>query len=922
VSCVQGKSQVLPSPSSAKPPPPVGTVIYIDVFFIPKNGDGKRPVLAAVEGNTRMGATLGVDSMDAKHYYERMKDMVTKYNLEGNTKVKTIVVDGESGLKACEYPLMEQGIKLIVVPTQRHVKIAERFIQEIKSYARSVVSGLGYKLPKSWYLLLIQDITLTRNVVVHKFSEKSPRELFTGLKFNVEEDLKYSFGQVGHTRRMRKTYNDLESRTELAVIVGHYLGEKCFKMVLVRSGRIVKRKEFYPIVPTQQDIQAIQATTGEPYFEDSMDGDDEVELDSMPKLVSFENGDAGDSGIVGDEERVKHGIMGDEERVKPTEERVKHGIMGDEERVKPTGEGIVPTPSIQTALPQQEQPSRRSTRQSKKPVRFVESMNTTANDNLSFEQSYIECPKDTVAAVKKELQQMLDLQVFKPCPNSVEKFGKPLPSKMFLKRKSDGRLKCRLVIGGHLQHVIGETYSPTVNTESVIILFAISAKERRRLSTLDISGAFLHVKLPEEAKVLMTLKGKQAEMLVAMDNRYKLINGMVTVLVEKAIYGLATSSKAWNEDLDLKLKDFGFTRLNYDKCVYVKEGAILTLHVDDLLICDKTDHLTEDLEKHLTKHYGKAKLTTGKEFTYLGIHCKATPAGWRLSQKALISELELNKEQKGLALWERGIANGKRVDPTRFRSRLMKCMFLATRTRFDILPIVNRLATSQVGPSERDDSLLDQLVFYLKGTIDFELVIEPTNLDLCGFSDATFRSHGDGKSHSGCMVQLGGATIWAKSGKQRLITKSSAEAELVALNTVTEQVVYLRNLMEEMGFPLMKPTKIFIDSRSAVLMSLRGELGTKRTKHFTVRHYYVTGIMKEGKVTPVHVPREGNMSDGLTKMLFGKQQVRFAQAILGTKNRRGVLEENYRTDTFHRLAQNNTTIQEGNSGVVMDFWNK
>jgi hypothetical protein len=90
-------------------------------------------------------------------------------------------------------------------------------------------------------------------------------------------------------------------------------------------------------------------------------------------------------------------------------------------------------------------------------------------------------------------------------------------------------------------------------------------------------------------------------------------------------------------------------------------------------------------------------------------------------------------------------------------------MFLATRTRFDILPIVNRLATSQAGPSERDDCLLDQLVYYLKGTIDFELVIEPTNLDLCGFSDAAFGSHVDGKSHSGCMVQLGGATIWAKS---------------------------------------------------------------------------------------------------------------------------------------------------------------
>jgi hypothetical protein len=82
----------------------------------------------------------------------------------------------------------------------------------------------------------------------------------------------------------------------------------------------------------------------------------------------------------------------------------------------------------------QEQPFRRSTRQSKKPVRFVESMNTTAHDNLTFEQSYIECPKETVAAVKKDYN----------------KFGfTSIQALVVLKRKFDGTLKCSLVIGGN-----------------------------------------------------------------------------------------------------------------------------------------------------------------------------------------------------------------------------------------------------------------------------------------------------------------------------------------------------------------------------------------------------------------------------------------------------------------------------------------
>ena len=51
------------------------------------------------------------------------------------------------------------------------------------------------------------------------------------------------------------------------------------------------------------------------------------------------------------------------------------------------------------------------------------------------------------------------------------------------------------------------------------------------------------------------------------------------------------------------------------------------------------------------------------------------------------------------------------------------------------------------------------------------------------FIDAAYGVHVDGKSHKGSCVVVGDVgAVHSKSGKQQIVTKSSAEAELVALS--------------------------------------------------------------------------------------------------------------------------------------------
>ena len=56
------------------------------------------------------------------------------------------------------------------------------------------------------------------------------------------------------------------------------------------------------------------------------------------------------------------------------------------------------------------------------------------------------------------------------------------------------------------------------------------------------------------------------------------------------------------------------------------------------------------------------------------------------------------------------------------------------------------------------------------------------NITITLFADSSFHTHSDGKSHSGACVSMGSGFVCWKSSKQSLTTKSSTEAELVAVS--------------------------------------------------------------------------------------------------------------------------------------------
>jgi hypothetical protein len=88
--------------------------------------------------------------------------------------------------------------------------------------------------------------------------------------------------------------------------------------------------------------------------------------------------------------------------------------------------------------------------------------------------------------------------------------------------------------------------------------------------------------------------------------------------------------------------------------------------------------------------------------------------------------------------------------------------------------------------------------------------------------DASNGVHADGKSHTGSCIVVGETgAVHCKSAKQQIVTKSSTEAELMALPDSASQGLHTRNFVMVQGYQC-GPVIIYQDNMSCMALVERG----------------------------------------------------------------------------------------------------
>jgi hypothetical protein len=183
--------------------------------------------------------------------------------------------------------------------------------------------------------------------------------------------------------------------------------------------------------------------------------------------------------------------------------------------------------------------------------------------------------------------------VFKTVENITDEQRKrSLRIHCFLTEKRDGRIKARAVADGRLQirYTMEETYLLTVKLESIMLCTLIEALEGRYVATVDIKGAFLKAKVPDDMELIVKMDGELAETFVKLNLIFTLDeHGILYLQCDKALYGHIKAARLFYNKLDNTLQnEMGFKQNKYDPCVYNKvvnaDRVTIKTHVDDLKI--------------------------------------------------------------------------------------------------------------------------------------------------------------------------------------------------------------------------------------------------------------------------------------------------------------------------------------------------
>lgn len=165
-----------------------------------------------------------------------------------------------------------------------------------------------------------------------------------------------------------------------------------------------------------------------------------------------------------------------------------------------------------------------------------------------------------------------------------------------LKLDSAGNVthRARLVAKGFTQKPgvdYDETFSPVVRHSSLRFLIALSLHLDLKITHLDVTTAFLNGSLKETVYMLQP------------EGFDKIVHSNKVLKLKRAIYGLKQSSRVWYEKVEKILLSLGFTKSNYEPCLFLKNNinvkVMIALYVDDFFIFSNCDKETDDLKREL-----------------------------------------------------------------------------------------------------------------------------------------------------------------------------------------------------------------------------------------------------------------------------------------------------------------------------------
>jgi hypothetical protein len=205
-------------------------------------------------------------------------------------------------------------------------------------------------------------------------------------------------------------------------------------------------------------------------------------------------------------------------------------------------------------------------------------------------------------------------------------------------------------------------------------------------------------------------------------------------------------------------------------------------------------------------------------------------------------------------------------------------------SRPDLVFATQQLAKWSHDPHEKHMQAGKRVLKYLQGTKHLGITYtrgQPNGNRLLGWADADWAAcTATRRSTSGYVSTINGGALSWKCRQQKSVATSTSEAEYVAASRASDDIMYLRRVLEEVGAKQTTPTPLYEDNRSCRMMS-ENPVANDRSKHIDYRVHALRERVKEGIVRLIDCASADMLADVLTKNLPAPDFMRHRSVMSG-----------------------------------------
>jgi hypothetical protein len=460
------------------------------------------------------------------------------------------------------------------------------------------------------------------------------------------------------------------------------------------------------------------------------------------------------------------------------------------------------------------------------------------------------------------------------------------------------KFKARLCVRGDLQAQYGDTYAATLAARTFRALIAISAAFGLIAYQYDAPNAFLNAEMTRKLYVRTPdgFKGEYGHLL----------------LLRRALYGLKEAPMLWMEHLKNTLLKLGLKPVSGVPCLYTNDHLIIFFYVDDIVILVHPSKLAHHkvFEQQLLEVY---KLRCMGELKwFLGIRVLRD---YRTKQIWLIQDSFIDKvaakfglEQTHSRYPDSPLAENY-LEPSKdppddaqtekYQQLVGSLGYLSSFTRPDIARTHSILARHLQNPGPAHIRAAIHCWRYVIGTKNLATraaetiqshdtyyskpLTDPNHEEplFYGASDASFADEPETRrSSQGYLFKLYGMPIDWKATVQRTVTRSTTEAELLALSQAGAEMEGWKRFFHNISFdPEIIPTLWCDNQQTVSLVTKKADKLHTKLRHVDIHQNWVRQEVTNGNLRVQWKPTAIMPADGLTKILPRQRQTEFIRQL-------------------------------------------